>query len=88
MFINGDGNWVSPLKDAIVAYNNNKHTTIIMTPVVASSNPEKFRYSFSFKIIKPKLKVGNYRRIANKRNLFSKRYASKWNTELFKIIKF
>ena len=40
MFINGDGNWVNILND-VVTYNNNIHSTINMTPVDASNNPEK-----------------------------------------------
>ena len=38
MSINGDGNWVNILNDAVVAYNNNIHSTINMTPVDASNN--------------------------------------------------
>ena len=36
MFINGDGNWVNTLNDAVVTSNNNIHSTINMTPVDAS----------------------------------------------------
>ena len=85
MFINGDGNWVNILNDAVVTYNNNIHSTINMTPVEASNNPDKVKYTFSFKNIKPKLKVGDYVRNADKRNIFSKGYTSNWNRELFKI---
>ena len=53
MFINGDGNWVNILNDAVVTYNNNIHSTINMTPVDASNNPDKVKYTFSFKKIKP-----------------------------------
>ena len=60
MFINGDGNWVNILSDAVITYNNNIHSTIIMTPVDASNNPDKVKYTFNFKNIKPKLKVGDY----------------------------
>ena len=41
MFINGDGNWVNILNDAVKTYSNNIHTTVIMTPVDASNNPDK-----------------------------------------------
>ena len=85
MFINGDGNWVNILNDAVVTYNNNIHSTINMTPVDASNNPDKVIYTFSFKNIKPKLKVGDYVRNADKRNIFSKGYTSNWNRELFKV---
>ena len=71
MFINSDGNWVNILNDAVVTYNNNIHSSINMTPVDASNNPDKVKYTFSFKNIKPKLN--------------SKGYTSNWNRELFKV---
>ena len=40
MFINGDGNWVNTLNDAVIPYNNNIHYSINMTPVYASNNPD------------------------------------------------
>ena len=85
MFINGDGNWVNILNDAVLTYNNSIHSTINMTPVDASNNPDKVKYTFNFKNIKPKLKVGDYVRNADKRNIFSKGYTSNWNRELFKV---
>ena len=85
MFINGDGNWVNILDDAVITYNNNIHSTINMTPVDASNNPDKVKYTFNFKNIKPKLKVGDYVRNTDKRNIFSKGYTSNWNRELFKV---
>ena len=90
MFINGDGNWVNILNDAVVTYNNNIHSTIILTPVDASNNPDKVKYTFSFKNIKGKpgyaqLKIGDYVRNVEKRNIFSKGYTSNWNRELFKV---
>ena len=92
MFINGDGNWVYKLNDALITYNNNIHSTINMTPVDASNNPDKVRYYISetasqIKSTKTarKLKVGDYVRNADKRNISSKGYTSNWNRELFKI---
>ena len=79
MIINGDGNWVNILNDAVVTYNNNIQSKINMTPVDASNSPDKVKYTFSFKNIKPKLKVGDYVRIADKGNFFSKGYTSNWN---------
>ena len=86
MFINGDGNWVNILSDAVVTYNNNIHSTINMPPIDASNNLDKVKYTFSFKNIKPKLNVGDYVRNVDKRNIFSKGYTSNWNRELFKVI--
>ena len=85
MLINGDGNWVNILNDAVVTYKNNIQSTINMTPVDASNNPDKVKYTFSLKNIKPKLIVGDYVRNAGKRNIFSKGYTSNWNRELFKV---
>ena len=92
MFIKGDGNWVKILNDAVVTYNNNILSTINMTPVDASNNPDKVKKTFSFKNIKgkpgyaqPKLKIGDYVRNVDKRNIFSKGYTSNWNRELFKV---
>ena len=76
VFINGDCNWVNILNDAVITYNKNIHSNINMTPADASNNPEKVRYSLNFKNIKPKLKVGDYVRNADKRNIFSKGYTS------------
>ena len=85
MFINGDGNWVNILNDAVVTYNNNIHSTINMTSVDASNNPDKVIYTFSFRNIKGELNVGDYVRNVDKRNIFSKGYTSNWNRELFKV---
>ena len=74
-FINGDGNWVNILNDAVITYNNNIHSTINMTPVDASNNPDKVKYSFIYRNIKPKFEV-DYVRNADKRNIFSKGYTS------------
>ena len=35
MFINGDGNCLNILNEAVITYNNNFHSTIYMTPVDA-----------------------------------------------------
>ena len=79
MFINGDGNWVNILKYVVVTYNNNNiHSTINMTPVDASNNPERVKYYVKSTKATPKLKVGHYVRNADKRNNFSKGYHSNW----------
>ena len=85
MFINGDGNWVNILNDAVVTYNNNIHSAINMTPVDASNNPDKVKYYVNSTKATPKFKVGDYVRNVDKRNIFSKGYTSNWNRELFKV---
>ena len=85
MFINGDGNWVIILNDAVTTYNNNIHSTINMTPVDASNNPDKVKYYVKSTKASPKFKFGDYVRNADKRNIFSKGYNCNWNRELFKV---
>ena len=41
MFLNGDDYWVNILKEAVITYNNNIHSTINMSPADASDNPNK-----------------------------------------------
>ena len=55
-----------------------------MTPFDASNNPDNVKYTYSFKNIKAKLKVGDYVRNADKHNIFSKGYTSNWDRE-FKV---
>ena len=85
IFINGDGNWVNILNDAVITYNNNIHSTINMTPVDASNNPDKVKYYVKSIKAAPKFKVGDYVRKADKRNIFSKGYTFNWKRELFKV---
>ena len=85
MFINGDGNWVNILNDAVVMYNNNVYSTIRMTPVDASNNPDKVNYFVKSIKAAPKLIVGVYVRKADKRIIFSKGFTSNGNRELFKV---
>ena len=56
-----------------------------MTPVDASNNLDKVKYYVKTTKSTPKLKVGDYIRKADKRNIFSKGYISNWNRELFKV---
>ena len=85
MFINGDGNWVNILKDAVITYNNNILSTINMTPVDASNNPDNVRYYVKSTRATPKFEVADAVRKADKRNIFSKGYTSNWNRELVKV---
>ena len=85
MFIDGDGNRVNIVNDAVITYNNNIHSTINMTPVDASINPDKVKYYVKSTKATLKFKVGDYVRTADKRNIFSKEYTSKWNRELFEV---
>ena len=97
LFISGDCNWLNLLNDAITTYNNNIHSTINITLVDASNNPDKVKYvrkpasqiitSSKHSYNKPKLLVGNYVRNDDKRYIFYKGHTSKWKRVLFKINK-
>ena len=54
-------------------HNDNLHSTIKITPVAPSNNPEKVRNFVNTDSNTPRLKDGNYVRNADKRNKFSKR---------------
>ena len=85
MFINDECNWLNILNDAVITYNNNIHSTISMTPVDASNNPDKVKYYVKSTKSTAKLKFGDYVRNADERNIFSKGYISNWNREMFKV---
>ena len=85
IFINGDGNWVNILNDAVITYKHNIHSTLNTTPVDASNNPDKVKYYVKSTKATPKFKVGGYVRNVDKRNICSKEYTSNWNRELFKV---
>ena len=70
MSINGDGNWVNLLNEAVVTYNINIHCTKNMSPFDVSNHPEKVRcYISTSTKMKRNHKVGEYVRSANKRNM-------------------
>ena len=87
MFVNGVGNWVNILNNAVITYDNNSHSTINVTPVDASNNPDKVKYYVKSTEATPKFKVFGYVGNADKRNVFSRGYTSNWNKELFKVNK-
>ena len=77
MFISGVDKCVSILNDVVVTYIDNIQSTINMTPVDTSNNPAKFRNNISTSIkIKAKLKIIDFARKADKRNIFSEEYTS------------
>ena len=86
MYIEGKGNWLNHLSKALDKYNNRVHTTTCMTLFEASNKP-KDPPTFVNKPKQPKFHVGDYVRVPDKRNLYSKGYTTNWNRELFKIHK-
>ena len=98
MYIEGKGNWLNHLDAALDKYNNRVHGTTKMTPfemsfcaasrataTAASPNliPKNDNNNHINKL--PKFQVGDFVRVPDKRNIYSKGYTTNWNRELFKI---
>ena len=86
MYIEGKACWLNHINSALDKYNNRVHTTTRMTPFEASNKPID-PPTFVNKPKQPKFQVGDYVRVPDKRNIYSKGYTSNWNRELFKIQK-
>ena len=93
MYIEGKACWLNHLDDALQKYNNRVHGTTKMTPFEMSTNQKLIPNNTegalrnNFKNKQPKFQVGDYVRVPDKRNLYSKGYTTNWNRELFKIHK-
>ena len=99
MYIEGKACWLNHLDAAMEKYNNRVHGTIKMTPFEMSTNQKlipnntegalrnKFKNTEGALRKQPKFQVGDYVRVPDKRNLYSKGYTTNWNRELFKIHK-
>ena len=86
MYIECKGNWLNHLDAALQKYNNRVHGTTKMTPFemsFKSAIPRSHARSFANPI--PKFQVGDFVRVPDKRNIYSKGYTTNWNRELFKI---
>ena len=100
MYIEGRGNWLNHLGAALQKYNNRVHTTTKMTPfemsfktaipnnnnaanLVATPSSHKLRATAT--AASPKFQVGDFVRVPDKRNIYSKGDTTNWNRELFKI---
>ena len=86
MYIEGKACWLNHINSALDKYNNRVHTTTRMTPFEASNKPID-PPTFVNKPKQPKFQVGDYVRVPDKRNIYSKGYTTNWNSELFKIQK-
>ena len=93
MYIEGKACWLNHLDAALQKYNNRVHGTTKMTPFEMSTNQKLIPNNSegalrnNFKNKQPKFHVGDYVRVPDKRNLYSKGYTTNWNRELFKIHK-
>ena len=86
MYIEGKACWLNHINSALDKYNNRVHTTTRMTPFESSNKPID-PPTFVNKPKQPKFQVGDYVRVPDKRNTYSKGYTTNWNRELFKIQK-
>ena len=86
MYIEGKACWLNHLDVALQKYNNRVHGTTKMTPFETNNQPID-PPTFVNKPKQPKFQVGDYVRVPDKRNLYSKGYTTNWNRELFKIHK-
>ena len=86
MYIEGKACWLNHINSALDKYKNRVHTTTRMTPFEASNKPID-PPTFVNKPKQPKFQVGDYVRVPDKRNIYSKGYTTNWNRELFKIQK-
>ena len=88
MYIEGKACWLNHIDAALEKYINRVHGTTKMTPIEMVTNTNKI---INIKINKnekiPKFQVGDYVRVPDKRNIYSKGYTTNWNRELFKIHK-
>ena len=95
MYIEGKGNWLNHLDAALQKYNNRVHGTTKMTPFemsFKSAKPGSHACSFANLIpnnnklhtASPKFQVGDFVRVADKRNIYSKGYTTSWNREFLK----
>ena len=84
MYIVGKACWLNHIYSALDKYNNRVHTTTRMTPFEANNKPID-PPTFVNKPKQRKFNVGDYLRVPDKRNIYSKGYTTSWNRELFKI---
>ena len=94
MYIEGKGNWLNHINNALDKYIIRVHGTTKMTPFEMSFNTliprDSYRsfarsYTRSFANPIPKFLEGDFVRVPDKRNIYSKGYTTNWNRELFKI---
>ena len=89
VFEKGNANWLDELAIVIKKYNNTNHHSTKMTPIDSSKrkNEEEIYNNLQGKRTKrkPKYKVGDFVRTADKRSIFSNSDSTKWSYKLYKI---
>ena len=87
MYIEGKACWLNHINTSLDKYNNRVHGTTKITPLEASNHKLISSNNTIINNKIPKFQVGDYVRVPDKRNLYSKGYTTNWNRELFKIHK-
>ena len=91
LYIEGESSWLNHLDAALQKYNNRVHGTTKMTTFEMSTNKKLIPNNNNNNTAKlaphklPKFQVGDFLRVPDKRNVYSKGYTTNWNRELFKI---
>ena len=89
VFEKGNANWVDELPKVIKKYNNTIHHSTKMTPIDASKRKNENEVFKNLqdkrKKQKPKYKLGDLVRTADKRNIFSKGDSTNWSNKLYTI---
>ena len=87
MYIEVKGSWLNHLDAALQKYNNRVHGTTKMTPFEASNNSLLPSNILINNNENPKIQVGDFVRVPDKRNIYSKGHTTNWNRDFFKIHK-
>ena len=89
---NSTRRYLDILDDMVDRYNNNRHSTIKMTPTMASDPKNKtivfanlYGDQVYHRLAKPKFAVGDRVRITVKKGQFEKGYTPRWTEEVFTI---
>ena len=90
MYIEGKGNWLNHINNALDKYKNRIHGTAKITAFEMSFKTALHNPILNDEIKLPKFpefQVGDFVRVLDKRNSFSKVYTTNSNRELFKLHK-
>ena len=78
--------YIHKLGDIVHKYNNTKHRTIKMKPIVVKDNTYT-NFGKEVNDNDPKFKVGDQVKISKYKNIFARGYAPNWSEEIFVIRK-
>lgn len=86
--------WIDILEYVIDKYNNNKHSSIGISPNQAYQNPEHIKHKVDLDVKpyiqtstdKPKYHLGDYVRVSRLKGNFEKGYDANFTSEIFQIV--